>query len=180
VEPPVTTPALTPRSDHTPATTQPAPPAPKPAPTSQDVAATPTGPADKPGGGTAPHSPQPPVASQPPADTLDFASLGARLRATKAIGAFTKLSVKNQADDLLEQFRDYYERRSTATLSDLHRSYDLLVLNLLALLQDGDPPLATDINRSRAAIWDILSDQRKFIDSNLMARASLGTDSAKR
>jgi len=123
---------------------------------------------------TAPSSTQAPAVSQPPAaDTLDFAALGSRLRSTKAIGVLTKLSVKNQADDLLDQFRDYYKQRSTATLPELRRSYDMLVLKLLSLLQDDDPPLATDINRSRAAIWDILSDQRKFTDSNLMAGASL-------
>jgi hypothetical protein len=120
----------------------------------------------------APDPRQAPLGSQPPPNTLDFAALGARLRTTKAIGVFTKLSVKNEADDLLAQFRDYYRRQGTATLPDLHRSYDMLVIKLLSLLQDGDPPLATDINRSRAAIWDILSDQRKFIDSNLMAGAS--------
>jgi hypothetical protein len=49
----------------------------------------------------------------------------------------------------------------------------MLVLKLLSLVQDGDPPLASDIDRSRTAIWEILSDQRKFIDANLMAGASL-------
>ena len=85
----------------------------------------------------------------------------------------TKLSVKNQADDLLAQFRDYHQQEGAATLPDLRHSYDMLVLKLLSLVQDGDPPLATDINRSRTAIWDILADQRKFIDANLMAGASL-------
>jgi hypothetical protein len=85
----------------------------------------------------------------------------------------TKLSVKNQADDLLDQFREYHKRQGTATISELRRSYDMLVLKLLSLLQDGDPPLAKEIDRSRAAIWDILADPRKFIESNLMAGASL-------
>jgi hypothetical protein len=85
----------------------------------------------------------------------------------------TKLSVKNQADDLLAQFRGYHKQAGGATLPDLRRSYDMLVLKLLSLVQDGDPPLAMDINRSRTAIWDILSDQSKFIDANLMAGASL-------
>jgi hypothetical protein len=160
-EVPGTPTAVTPTAAPQAAPSKPSPPAPKPAaPASQAVAA-------------APDSAPAPVASQPPADTLDLTSLGARLRTTKAIGVLTKLSVKNQADDLLEQFRAYYKRQGTATLPDLHRSYDMLVLKLLSLLQDGDPPLAMDINRSRAAIWDILSDQRKFIDSNLMAGASL-------
>jgi hypothetical protein len=33
---------------------------------------------------------------------------------------------------------------------------------LRSLLEDGDPPLARDINRSRAAIWVILADPVKF------------------
>ncbi len=103
--------------------------------------------------------------------TLDFASLGTRLRETKAIGVLTKLAVKNQADDLLEQFRAYHKRQSAKTLTDLRSSYDLLVLKILSLVQDGDPPLAREIDRSRLAIWDILADQRKFIESNLMSGA---------
>jgi hypothetical protein len=113
----------------------------------------------------------PPVAAAATARTLDFASLGTRLRETKAIGVLTKLAVKNQADDLLEQFRAYHKRQSELTLVDLRGSYDLLVLKILSLVQDGDPPLATEIHRSRAAIWDILADQRKFIESNLMSGA---------
>jgi hypothetical protein len=102
---------------------------------------------------------------------LDFTSLGTRLRETKAIGVLTKLSVKNQADDLLEKFRAYHMRQTPPTLADLRSSYELLVLKILSLVQDGDPPLAREIDRSRAAIWDILADQRKFIESNLMSGA---------
>jgi hypothetical protein len=144
------------------------------APASDAVAAvTPTRPAERAAVVAAPNSLPARVASQPPADTLDFTSLGTRLRTTKSIGVLTKLSVKNQADDLLEQFREYHQRQGEATLPDLRHSYDMLVLKLLSLVQDGDPPLATDIDRSRTAIWEILSDQRKFIDANLMAGASL-------
>ena len=83
----------------------------------------------------------------------------------------TKIAVKNQSDDLLERFRAYHRQQGATALSDLRRSYDMLFLKLLALLQDGDPPLAKDIDRSRAAIWEILADPQKFIESNLMAGA---------
>jgi len=147
-------------------------PAPSAGPAAQAVAAAPTSPADESAvRGATPGSPSAPGASQPPANTLDFTSLGARLRTTKAIGVLTKLSVKSQADDLIEQFRDYHQHQGAATLPDLRRSYDRLVSKLLSLLQEADPPLAMDINRSRAAIWDVLSDQRKFVDSDLMAGA---------
>jgi hypothetical protein len=113
-----------------------------------------------------------PVAPPPAAAPLDFSGLETRLRETKAIGVLTKLSVKNQADDLLERFRAYHKQQNgSQTLTELRRAYDMLLLKLLSLLQDGDPPLAKDIDSSRAAIWDILADPRKFIASNLMAGA---------
>ena len=113
----------------------------------------------------------PPVAP-PSAAPLDLKSLEVRLRQTKAIGVLTKLSLKNQVDDLLEQFRAYHKRQGTATLAELRRNYDMLLLKVLTLLQDGDPPLARDIVKSRAAIWSILEDPRKFTESKLMAGAT--------
>lgn len=118
-----------------------------------------------------PVAPRPAVAP-PPAAPLDFKSLGTRLRQTRAIGVMTKLSLKNEADDLLEAFRAYHSGHGKATLAELRRSYDMLLLKVLTLLQDGDPPLARDIVQSRAAIWGILSDPRKFTESNLMAGAT--------
>jgi hypothetical protein len=113
-----------------------------------------------------------PLAPQTPAATLDFKSLESRLRQTKAIGMLTKLSLKNQIDDLLEGFRAYHRRQGTAKLADLRRNYDMLVLKVLSLLQDSDPSLARDIVKSRTAIWNVLEDSRKFTEANLMAGAT--------
>jgi hypothetical protein len=110
-----------------------------------------------------------PVASAPAAAPLDLKSLETRLRQTRAIGALTKLSLKNQVDDLLDRFRAYHKRQGAASLPELRRAYDMLLLKVLSLLQDSDPPLARDIVQSRAAIWGILADPRKFTESNLMA-----------
>jgi hypothetical protein len=110
-----------------------------------------------------------PAVPKPSAAPLDLKSLEARLRQTTAIGVFTKLSLKNQVDDLLERFRAYHRRQGGATLADLRRNYDLLLLKVLSLLQDSDPPLARDIVKSRAAIWGILEDPKKYTESNLMA-----------
>ena len=84
----------------------------------------------------------------------------------------TKLSLKNQADDLVVALRAYHKGQGTATLAGLRRSYDMLLLKVLSLLQDSDPALARDIVQSRAAIWGILADPRKFTESNLMAGAT--------
>jgi hypothetical protein len=120
----------------------------------------------------APPAATPAIAAQLAEAPLDFSGLETRLRQTKAIGVLTKISVKNEADDLLEEFRAYHtQENSSPTLSELRRAYDMLLLKLLSLLQDGDPPLANDIDSSRAAIWDLLVDPKKFVASNLMAGA---------
>lgn len=93
---------------------------------------------------------------------LDLASLTTRLKDTKAIGVFTKVALKNQVDDLLEQFREFYQGRLATTLAELRQPFELLLLKVLALLQDADPPLAGAIVASREAIWGILADPAKF------------------
>jgi hypothetical protein len=102
-----------------------------------------------------------PPAAPPASPPLDLTSLEARLRETKAIGTFTKLALKNQVDDLLAQFRAYHEGRQH-TLAELRQPYELLIMKVLSLLQDGDPSLARMISDSREAIWGILTDKSKF------------------
>ena len=84
------------------------------------------------------------------------------MRETKAIGVMTKITLKNQVDELLDQFRMFYQGKLKTTLAELRRLYDGLVLKVLALLQDADPPLAKAIASSREAIWGILADPVKF------------------
>ncbi len=110
----------------------------------------------------APKAPATPAAKPPSAPPLDLKSLETRLRETKAIGVYTKLTLKNQVDDLLDAFRAYYKGQAKSTLAELRRAFDLLVLKVIALLQDADPPLASAIAASREALWGILSDPAKF------------------
>ena len=100
--------------------------------------------------------------SQKAAAPLDLTSLETRLKETEAIGVMTKIALKNQVDDLLDQFRAFYAGKLKTTLAELRRPYDLLVLKVLSLLQDSDPSLAAAIAASREAIWGILSDPKKF------------------
>jgi len=93
---------------------------------------------------------------------LDVAALKTRLRETSAIGVFTKLALKNQMDDLLEQFKAHYESEQKTSVASLRQPYDMLVLKVLSLVQDGDPSLARTISGSREAIWGILADKEKF------------------
>jgi hypothetical protein len=130
----------------------------------------------KPAAATAPAAPTQatPTAApaKPAAKPLDLASLEKRLRETRAIGVMTKLSLKNQVDDLLDRFRAHYRKQTNTTLAELRRPYDMLLLKVLSLLQDSDPTLARDIVASREAIWGILADPDKFTKANLMAGAT--------
>jgi hypothetical protein len=93
---------------------------------------------------------------------LDLATLTEELKATPAIGFFTKLSLKNQVDDLLDDFRAYHAGTSSLTAATLRRSFELLLMKVLSLLQDKDPRLASEIASSREALWDMLVDPKKF------------------
>ena len=98
-------------------------------------------------------------AAEPP---LDLALLEKRLRETGAIGVFTKIALKNQVDDLLNKFRAFYQGRAKINLAELRQPYDMLLLKVLSLLQDGDPGLARAIVASREVIWGMLADPNKF------------------
>ena len=122
----------------------PAPPAPAPAP--PEAAARPGTPAPAP----------------PPADSsLSLEELGQRIRQTPAIGAFSKLSLKNDLDDLVDGLRNYHARKE-GDLEDLHQRYEALVLKLITLLEDDEPELALALTRSRERIWSRLVDPVEF------------------
>jgi hypothetical protein len=121
------------------------------------------GAAGSPAAGTRKPAPAPAAAAAAAAvPSLDLAALEQRLRETRAIGVFTKLSLKNQVDDLLTQFRAYHQGQPQPTLPELRQHYELLLLKVVSLLQDGDAPLASAVSSSREAIWVVLTDPKKF------------------
>jgi len=108
----------------------------------------------------------PPVAqaAAPKPAPLNLKTLEQRLKDTNAIGVLTKLSLKNQVDDLVGQFRAYHDGRRPPTLAELRPGFELLLMKVLSLLQDKDAGLARDINASRDAIWTVLADKQKFAE----------------
>jgi len=103
-----------------------------------------------------------PVAAIPVEATLDLDKLGTRLRQTKAIGLFTKLELKSQVEDLLDEMEEYHESKSSLDLEQLEEHFNLLVMKLLLLLQDDDPQLHKEIARSRPVLWSTLADPNQF------------------
>ena len=146
--------------------TPPAKPAPptataKPAPTKPATPAPTAKPATPPAQAAAkPTTPAPRATSPNP--TLDLTALKEQLKSTKAIGLMTKLTLKNQVDDLLDGFRDLYAGKGKSTMPQLRQSYDMLMMKVLSLLQDKDQKLASDIVASREVIWNLLADPKKF------------------
>jgi len=96
----------------------------------------------------------------PPA--LDLSALEHRLRDTSALGIFTKLTLKNQVDDLLKRFGVYHSGHGGVKLEQLRQSYDSLLAKVVGLLQGKDASLAQAIATSREALWRILVDPAKF------------------
>ncbi len=149
------------------AATPPAAPEPAPRPTPSALPQAEPASASAPGGGAS--APPPASKAAPPvgnttaaAPALDLKTLEQQIKDTKAIGFFTKITLKNQVDDLLDQFRKYYQGEAKLTMADLRRSYDLLMMKVLSLLQDEDQKLASAIVSSREAIWALLADRTTF------------------
>lgn len=146
-------PASTTKATPAPATTAKTSPAPKGQPAPQTVKA----PVTKPQPLAAPARP-----AAATARTLDLAALEAQLKQTKAIGLMTKITLKNQVNDLLDEFKDHHAGKPTPTVAELRRAYDGLMMKVLSLLQDRDQKLATDIVSSRERIWGLLADPKAF------------------
>ena len=105
---------------------------------------------------------RPAAAAKPAQPQLDLVALEQRLKDTDAIGFMTKLTLKNQVDELLVRFEAHHDGTDKVSLSELRPPFDLLILKVLSLLQDRDAPLASAISTSREAMWSILSDPAKF------------------
>lgn len=133
-------------------------PTPKPMPAPKSMAAAKPAPEPR-----APTDAKPATAPAPAAAApLDLKALERRLKETDAIGVLTKLSLKNQVDDLVRRFRAYHDGQRPPTLNELRPTFELLLMKVLALLQDKDTALARDINASRDAIWSLLTDRNKL------------------
>lgn len=104
----------------------------------------------------------PELTQQKASPPFDLTSLEKQLKDTQAIGVLAKIALRNQVDDLVSQFRAFYQGKLKTTLAELRRPYDLLILKVVLLLRDNDPSLAAAVVASREAIWGILADPAKF------------------
>lgn len=98
----------------------------------------------------------------PEGSEFNVGELKVQLRKSRAIGFFTKLELRNQVNDLLNDFQKYHESDGRLTIDELKERFDLLLLKIMTLLQDDDPELHQEIVTARTGLWDILVDRNKF------------------
>ena len=83
---------------------------------------------------------------------FDMDALIERLKKSDAIGMFTKLALRSDAMDVVEEVKAYRKHKSRFPLNEIRARFDGLVLKVLALLDD-DPALSSDISMAREDIW---------------------------
>ncbi len=95
-------------------------------------------------------------------DDFDLDALVSRVSQSKALGFFTKLSLKQDVDRLLKNVRKYHDGSGDGSLERLRERYDVVLHKLVILLQDKDKELVKSIDDGRDKLWAILSDDNKF------------------
>jgi hypothetical protein len=93
-----------------------------------------------------------------PAPQFDMDTLIERLKQTQAIGVLTKLVLRSDVTDLINEVKLYKKTKgSTRQLERIKAHFNGLLLKVLALLND-DPRLAQDIQSARDNLWQHLRE----------------------
>jgi hypothetical protein len=104
-----------------------------------------------------------PGAAPDPSSKAAVETIYRRLSSTSAVGFFTKLSIKGNAQRLQSAFRAYHAGEASASsLEQLRERYDVMVQEIILLLQGKDPELAQYVFASREVLWVHLADDSKF------------------
>jgi hypothetical protein len=93
---------------------------------------------------------------------IDLDDLVKRISDSKAMGVFTKLTLKRDIDTLKRDLKAFHDGGSQHKLEKLHERYDVLVHKLMTLLQEKDPGLAREVAQARILLWTKLADPNEF------------------
>ncbi len=109
-----------------------------------------------------PPPPAPPPAPEPePELALDLDDLERRLKETSALGVLTKLALKNEIDDLIDDVGKFHQKQR-GELAKLRERFELLLMKVTSLLQDKEPELAREVAGAREGLWKLLADPGEF------------------
>ena len=93
---------------------------------------------------------------------MNMEQLKQRLVDTKAIGFFSKLSIKGKAEDLNRQIEAYHAGQSSLDLNDIQERFVLLLQEIVLMVQERDRTLAHDLTSAREALCETLSNAEQF------------------
>lgn len=92
---------------------------------------------------------------------FDIDVLIERVKETDAVGVFTKLSLKNQIDDLLEHAAEVNQSPAPENVEKLRNEFEGLLLKTVTLLNNGeDYTLAEDIYLAREQLWKSIMENK--------------------
>jgi len=92
---------------------------------------------------------------------FDIDVLIERVKETDAVGVFTKLSLKNQIDDLLERAVEVTQAPAPEYVEQLRNEFEGLLLKTVTLLNNGeDYTLAEDIYLAREQLWKSIMENK--------------------
>jgi hypothetical protein len=86
-----------------------------------------------------------------------------RIIETRAIGTFTKLSLKGNVTRLNKAFAVYHQGKRPPSLEELRERYDVMLQEMIILFQKKDPDLARDLYAARMLLWSYLIDPEKHV-----------------
>ncbi len=98
-------------------------------------------------------------------DSLDpeIDELFGRFTDTKAVGVFTKLSIKGNVTRLHKAFGAYHQGNRPPSLEELRERYDVMLQEMIILFQKKDPDLARDLYAARMLLWSYFVDPEKHV-----------------
>ena len=110
------------------------------------------------------HDPSSPRSGCPPVEEeiVDLQLLADMLADTKAVGLFTKLSLKKDIEKMLLRLSKFHDGKSKFTLEQLEEQYNLLLMKIAIHLQDNDLTLHRHLCNAWLEIWEDLRDFDRF------------------
>ena len=110
------------------------------------------------------HDPNAPRSGCPPVEEeiVDLKLLADMLAKTKAVGLFTKLSLKKDINNVLKRLNQFHDGKSNFTLEQLEEQYNLLLMKIAIHLQDNDLALHRHLCNAWLVIWEDLRDFDRF------------------
>ena len=93
---------------------------------------------------------------------FDLDALETKIRNTDAINFFAKIELKIGIDSLINDFGQFHNGQSGASLRVLKARFEKFLRSTVAMLRKGDASLAEELVMSRDELWKTLNNPTKL------------------